>query len=318
MMGIKNMVKTFVVNNRLENMSLRKLKKSGYVTILMYHGVCRDDDALLHGDALQVKASEFDKQMKYLSENFFVIPASRYKDIQQMENHEGKPIAIITFDDGYRNILDVAAPILQKYSLPATVFLVTGTLNADDNGIFWWDRVRTVMASRGVKQPQITDFVEDIKTGISQDYVNVYTLKWFQISGLDVSGYYRLRMRDIKKLKEMGLFEFGSHTERHEIITHIDSLRAKQTISGSMETLEGIIPSTQRNIYFSYPNGEYHTYHIQFLIDAGYSGAFSTQRGVADTSESFNIPRLPVSQNTSLTDFIISTTSFIPFMLRSL
>src|SRR5204862_5165631 len=32
----------------------------------------------------------------------------------------------ITFDDGYRNFLKVAAPLLNEYRLPATVFVVSG------------------------------------------------------------------------------------------------------------------------------------------------------------------------------------------------
>ena len=39
--------------------------------------------------------------------------------------------AVVTFDDGYRNNLDCALPILKRYNIPATIFLTSGYINSD-------------------------------------------------------------------------------------------------------------------------------------------------------------------------------------------
>src|SRR5262249_48692534 len=44
----------------------------------------------------------------------------------------------ITFDDGYRDNYDYAAPILREYNLPATFFVTTEFIGS--NVVPWWDR----------------------------------------------------------------------------------------------------------------------------------------------------------------------------------
>ena len=45
----------------------------------------------------------------------------------------------ITFDDGYRDSLDLAAPMLEEYSLPATFFLVPAFVSGESHA--WWERL---------------------------------------------------------------------------------------------------------------------------------------------------------------------------------
>jgi peptidoglycan/xylan/chitin deacetylase (PgdA/CDA1 family) len=53
--------------------------------------------------------------------------------------HVERPSVLITFDDGYRDNLDLAAPILSRLGLPAALFATTGFL--DRELAPWWDRV---------------------------------------------------------------------------------------------------------------------------------------------------------------------------------
>jgi len=46
---------------------------------------------------------------------------------------------VLTFDDGYRNNITHALPILRRYNAPATFFVPTGFL--DNPRPFWWDRL---------------------------------------------------------------------------------------------------------------------------------------------------------------------------------
>ena len=50
-----------------------------------------------------------------------------------------EPAALITFDDGYRDNFEVAAPILRERNVPATFFLPTAFLEAPR--LPWWDQV---------------------------------------------------------------------------------------------------------------------------------------------------------------------------------
>lgn len=56
-------------------------------------------------------------------------------------------IFCVTFDDGYRDNLEHAAPILAAAGMPATVFVVSGAVGS--NRMFWWDTLQRVLLTPG-------------------------------------------------------------------------------------------------------------------------------------------------------------------------
>ena|SRR5579864_8454340 len=89
-------------------------------TVLAYHSVgecARSDDP----NRLFVRSAAFAAQMEFLARYRRVIAL---KDINRMLP-KGKPAVAITFDDGYRDVLQHAVPILEDYGFPATVFVPT-------------------------------------------------------------------------------------------------------------------------------------------------------------------------------------------------
>ena len=45
----------------------------------------------------------------------------------------------MTFDDGYRDNVHVAKPLLERFEIPATVFVVSAYVDSDRD--FWWDEL---------------------------------------------------------------------------------------------------------------------------------------------------------------------------------
>lgn len=90
-------------------------------TVLVYHAVgdCRpaDDPHLLF-----VSPACFERQMEYLASNRRVVPLA---DAVSESLSPGKPVVAITFDDGYRAVLEHALPVLERRGFPATVFVPT-------------------------------------------------------------------------------------------------------------------------------------------------------------------------------------------------
>lgn len=94
------------------------------VPILMYHSI--DDSS----SAACVKPKRFDEQLAYLFKSGYqaVDLDAVYNCLTQGAPLPSKPI-VITFDDGYRDNLENAYPVLKKYGMCATIFLPTGYMD---------------------------------------------------------------------------------------------------------------------------------------------------------------------------------------------
>jgi len=63
------------------------------------------------------------------------------------------PAIAVTFDDGFRHILDVALPILSRFEIPATVFVVAG--HVGDTSEFWWGELDRLLLQPGSLPPDL-------------------------------------------------------------------------------------------------------------------------------------------------------------------
>ena len=96
--------------------------------ILMYHMV-EAPELPLEKPNLAVSPKEFEKQIKWLKENGW-----QFVTISELlrKKDQSKTIAI-TFDDGYKNNLTNALPILASYGAKATLYLIAGGQSANQN-----------------------------------------------------------------------------------------------------------------------------------------------------------------------------------------
>lgn len=115
--------------------------------ILMYHSVAPDDAARFVDPPNHLPPAMFERQMAFLSERRRVAPLSEV--VEQIASGESPPAGTvcITFDDGYRDNLTTAAPILERYRLPATLFLATGYVERGEapwaDTLYWLFERRT-------------------------------------------------------------------------------------------------------------------------------------------------------------------------------
>jgi peptidoglycan/xylan/chitin deacetylase (PgdA/CDA1 family) len=111
--------------------------------VVTFHRV-RDSE---RADGLTIDVRAFERYCRFFRRHFRVVPL---RDIvKRLERGEtlNRELAI-TFDDGYRDNFENAAPILERLSLPATFFVVTQWIGTDV--VPWWDR------TDGVAHPWMT------------------------------------------------------------------------------------------------------------------------------------------------------------------
>lgn len=93
-------------------------KDEGRFVVLLYHRV---NDALR--DSVTVGVKQFEDHVRYLAQHHEIV---RLEDVVSSEAKErGRPLVAITFDDGYLDNYENAAPILARYGVHATFFVST-------------------------------------------------------------------------------------------------------------------------------------------------------------------------------------------------
>ena len=277
----------------------------GRLTIVMYHRVLDRPDSLA---PFTPTAQIFDWHMETLANGFNVLPLSEAID-RLIKRSLPPRAACITFDDGYRDNFTVASPVMQRYGLPATIFVATGFL---DGGLMWNDSViETVRhapgasidaSSLGLGVHPITSDAERLQaihTLINQlKYLPfadrlAHVNELSAIIGTALPADLMLSTADVIAARRTNI-EIGAHTVNHPILTQISDSQTRIELAESKATLESILK--EKINLFAYPNGrpdlDYALRHANMVKEAGFKMAVSTASGAASAeSDLFQLPR---------------------------
>jgi len=133
--------------------------------ILCYHGITdRFGPDPEDRSAVVVDRALFLTQLAYVKRHYRVIALRDYLEARQSRQPLPWHSVILTFDDGHRNFLTVAAPVLKELGLPATMFLVTDHVDARDRSslsLNWtslddrislsWPEARTLQSAQEIE-----------------------------------------------------------------------------------------------------------------------------------------------------------------------
>ncbi len=116
------------------------LNAEGYQTVpvLVYHNFSNKKS-----DKTAVGQDEFEAQMKYLKQNgFHVVSIDKLLNFIDYKEQLPEKSIVITFDDAWRSIFDIALPILIKYNFPATFFIYTDFIGGGK--AMTWKQIETL------------------------------------------------------------------------------------------------------------------------------------------------------------------------------
>ena len=116
--------------------------------VLAYHRV-----GGLTESAIDLPTSMFERQMAHLRAAEQVVDLDQFVSAHRSSSVEPVPSTVITFDDGTADFVDIALPILERYSLPATLYLATefvdsGRLYPANGQPISWNGLRDALSSR--------------------------------------------------------------------------------------------------------------------------------------------------------------------------
>jgi peptidoglycan/xylan/chitin deacetylase (PgdA/CDA1 family) len=296
------------------------IKRDNNIVVIAYHRVGPYEDK----SPLKVSISEFEKQCKHFMKSYKIISLSEL--IQSiLEKRPLKKMAVITFDDGYKDNYIHAFPILKRYKIPATIFLASGHIGTDN--LFWWDKIDYVLRNTKLKDIEIENFgkislnkyenrwqkIFEFKAKlkqISEENKNKIIDEIVKLSDVDISDIGKetiLSWDDVKYMNEFGI-DFGSHTVTHPILKKISLSDVKYEVTFSKKTIESKLGHPIDS--FSYPNGTIDDFDDQvssIVKDAGFKCAVTgIQRMVTTKSDLYKLERLNSADNFNLFKFYIS------------
>jgi peptidoglycan/xylan/chitin deacetylase (PgdA/CDA1 family) len=95
---------------------------------------------------LSVTPEHFAEQLEALRQHAAPLRLQQLSLALAKGNLPGRSV-VVTFDDGYADNLHNAKPLLQRYEVPATIFLPSGFIGSD--GGFWWDELDRLLLQPG-------------------------------------------------------------------------------------------------------------------------------------------------------------------------
>jgi peptidoglycan/xylan/chitin deacetylase (PgdA/CDA1 family) len=111
------------------------------VLALCYHGIrasAEPNDAMPFAN-LHVLAETFDAQCRMIAETCHPIDLATFCEAKTSGCALPERPVLVTFDDGYRSVFELARPILLRYRIPAAVFVCSEPVQRQR--LFWFDAV---------------------------------------------------------------------------------------------------------------------------------------------------------------------------------
>lgn len=285
---------------------LRRARQGRRAVILTYHGVLPDGTGHPYLSRNFVERRAFAAQMAFLASTFHCLRLSDVVSLLAQDRALPERAAVVTFDDGYRNNLSEAGPVLQQHGIPATIFLATGHVGGGMR-MLWPERVAWSLINARPDHIRIdvagTPHALDLSSAEARERASRGLLKRLKrlapgdcepvverleelcmaSSAPDPMRYAFLDWDEVRRMDGEGTFEFGAHTVNHVVLGPADPHSKRREVYESKATLDAVLrrPCT----LFAYPNGaaeDFDELDQRNVADAGYSCAMSQLSGLND------------------------------------
>ncbi|MEL6870152.1 MAG: polysaccharide deacetylase family protein [Pseudomonadota bacterium] len=277
------------------------------LVILMYHRVLPPDDVRYEDEqpGMIVHPDTFAMHLDVLQQHFEIVALGDW--VQRANANEPLPrrAAAITFDDGWRDNLEFAAPALAERQLPATIFLVSEMM--DETGNYWPEQlaaaIRLAQGNAALWQTDAFSWLAKLHPAVvnapdaeSRDAAIVAA------KGAHDDATLRARSGDMlaalgdplrdqprsiltwdeaRAMQADGLIEFGSHTLDHTRLTaSLPADERRRQLTDSATAISAELGNPTR--LFCYPNGD--------TCDGAIKEAKQTYAAAVTTANGWNTP----------------------------
>ena len=282
--------------------------------ILLYHRIAEPQEDPFR---LCVAPDRFEEHLEQVR-TVYRVTTLKHVIAELAEPSGDGPHVAVTFDDGYRDNLDVAVPVASRLGVPLTVFVTVEPVASGER--FWWDdladrvlsasdddelalavdsRRLTVRVSTGEERARAcVDLHGALRTLDSAERTAVLgeLAELRPDAPLDDSA----RPLDVEELRVLAArpdVTIGSHTLTHPALTALAPEVRERELAGSKCELERLAGHPVELVSYPYGRGtDLDAEVVRSAVRAGYVAACTTvQRAVGSRSDRYALPRLTVA-----------------------
>jgi peptidoglycan/xylan/chitin deacetylase (PgdA/CDA1 family)/glycosyltransferase involved in cell wall biosynthesis len=289
--------------------SLRPAHRPAASAVLLFHRVSVPQHDV---HSLTVSPGSFRAQLEYLSRHWQVTPLSELVAAATI----GKPLdraVALTFDDGYCDNLEIAAPILAEFGAPATFFLTSEPL--DERRRFWWDDLEEMLLVMDLPRElhvRIDGESRTLDTG-SYDARRASHDELYLVLKASLPAVREDLLRQLgdavgatpprheprpmtrdeaQRLEAFPLVDVGGHSVHHVSLPLLTPEDLHREVFECRSALEHVV---RRPVsIFAYPFGDVSPEAVRAVQEAGFAYAVGCEpRGVRSREHRYMVPRLP-------------------------
>jgi len=288
---------------------------AGRAAIIMFHEIQREFRTEL---ATGTSISLFEHSLSWLRQEGWEIVSLEECLERVLRNDRSHRYAVLTFDDGYRDNVSVALPILERHNAPFLMYVPTGaptrTLQT------WWLGLRELFRSRDDVTVDAMDtrfHCPDFQAKVSalaraaqwvhEDYHRAAMLApTFHKAGVSLSALndaYFLDEREIQVLSRHPLASIGGHTTSHSALKNLDKSSALAEMADNRNYLQNLIQRPVRHFAYPYGNPRACGPREEHLASAaGFLTAVTTRNAQLDAANlnHFALPRFSIDSEIAL------------------
>ena len=291
-------------------------KRAETAVVLMYHDLAEDDTDIEAWTV--VRKSDFLRQMEYVGRHYEIVSLDTALNRVRREGEPGRPMAVVTFDDGDRGNASILLPTIQALNIPVTIYVATRQIV--EQSPYWFDRVvnalqfdrpatvdlsafrlerYAVNTTRGAENwREIQRLLEGLKSLDADKRAAAVEKMLADLSGLERRPGCRIEpmnVGEIKTLASSSLVTIGAHSHCHSLLTQLAPKEVDQSVKLSKDLLE---KWTEKAVeHFAYPNGNYDAGIVEIVRKAGFHSAVTTEGREWHVQDSpYAIPRVGVGR----------------------
>lgn len=266
------------------------------VTILTYHRVLPDKQCSAYPfPSLAMPLQKFRQHVKLLASHCTVLPVRAAYSSATVPS-PSRPQVCVSFDDGYADNFQYAAPILEEFNMRATFFITADFVATRQ--LMWFDQAALLWNQIGPNQLQavlcpiyknmaglcamvsLGDWIGLLKSCNTQLRRAILIAATQSSHSLDSQDYSPMSLQQVAELHHRG-HEIASHTLTHPLLPQLENSDLRRELQESRRLLT---LWTGANVEgFSYPNGDHDERTVAAVKQAGYNYACTTIRGINST-----------------------------------